>query len=141
MARNMVMDITPTNFWRLPLIASDLWEDLGDLMPMNGTINGLSVSEDEKNVYVQAAVPGIDSKNIDVTFEKGVLWIKGEAKEEEKGKKYYRKASSNFSYRVNVPGEVSWNAEPMATAKNGMMTVAFAKSPKAQPKKITVKAS
>lgn len=142
MAKDMTINTRPTNFWRLPIIASDLWEDLGDLMPTSGTLNGLSVYEDEKNVYVEAAVPGINPKDIDVTFEKGVLWIKGETKEEErKGKKYYRKASSTFSYRVAVPGDVDWKTEPSASARNGMMTVTFMKSPKAQPKKINVKAN
>lgn len=142
MAQSVGVDIVPGNFWRLPIIASDLWEDLTDLTPFNGTINGLSVFEDEKNVYVEAAVPGIDPKKIDVSFEKGILWIKGEAKEEEKdGKKYYRKASSSFSYRVTIPGEVDWNTEPTAISKNGIMRVTFAKSAKSQPKKISVTAS
>lgn len=141
MARNVAVDIVPTsNFWRLPFIASDLWEDLTDLTPLNGTLSGLTVSEDAKSVYVEAAMPGVDPKDIDVSFEKGVLWMKGSAKHEEKdGKKYYRKASEEFSYRVAIPGEVDWNTEPVATCKNGMMTVTFAKSPKAQPKKIAVK--
>jgi len=140
MAKDMTVSVAPTNFWRIPIMAADLWDNIADLAPMNGTINGLSVSEDSKNVYVEAAVPGIDPKNVDVTFEKGVLWIKGEMKEEEReGKKYYRKASSDFSYRVTVPGEVDWNEEPVATYKNGMMKVIFAKSPKTQPKKIAVK--
>jgi HSP20 family protein len=142
MAKNMAMNVAPTNFWRLPIIASDLWENLGDLVPMSGTLNGLSISEDEENVYVEAAVPGIDPKDIEVTFDKGVLWVKGESKEEEKkGKKYYRKASSSFSYRVAIPGEVDWKTEPVATSKNGLMTVAFPKSAKVPPKKISVKAS
>lgn len=142
MTKDVAVGVRPTNFWRLPIIASDLWEDLGDLMPMSGTLNGLSISEDEKNVYVEAAVPGIDPKDIEVTFDKGVLWIKGESKEEEKkGKKYYRKASSSFSYRVAVPGEVDWKTEPVATSKNGLMMVAFPKSAKTQPKKIAVKAN
>ena len=136
-----MVDIVPTNFWRFPLIATNLWEDLGELAPTNGTLSGLSVSEDEKSVYVEAAVPGVDPKNVDISFEKGTLWIKGEAKEEESGKKYYRKASSSFSYRITVPGDVDWNTEPEATCKNGMVLVTFAKSVKAQPKKIAVKSS
>ncbi len=135
----MTSDLIPANFWRIPMITSDLWENLSDLAPMRGTLNGLSIFEDDKNVYVEAAVPGVDPKNVDVTFDKGVLWIKGEVKEEEKSKKYYRKASSVFSYRVTVPGEVDWKKEPAATCKNGAMRVTFAKSPKAQPKKIAVK--
>jgi len=54
--------------------------------------------------------------------------------------KYYRKATSSFSYRVAVPGEIDLNVEPEAESKHGVMRVIFAKHPKMQPKKITVKA-
>lgn len=136
----MRFDIVPTNFWRVPAITSDLLEDIEEWMPAYGTLSGLSMSEDDKNVYVEAAVPGVEPKDTEVTFDKGVLWIKGERKEEEKsGKKYYRKASSSFSYRVTIPTDVDWKTEPTATCKNGIMHVIFAKSPKTEPKKIAVK--
>lgn len=135
----MAVDLVPSNLWRFPIITSDLVDEIMDLSPMSGTINGLSVSEDDKNVYVEAAVPGVDPKNVDITFDKGVLWIKGANKEEEKNKKFYRKASNSFSYRVSVPGDVDWKTEPEATAKHGVMQIKFVKTPKAQPKKIAVK--
>lgn len=141
MAQNVAVDIVPSNFWRLPIIASDLWEDLTDLTPFNGAISGLSVFGDDKNVYVEAAVPGVDPKKVEVLFDKGILWIKGEAEEEKNGKKFYRKASSSFSYRITVPGEIDWKTEPNATCKNGLMKISFTKSSKAQPKKIEVKVS
>ncbi len=134
----MAFDIVPSSFWRFPRFPS-IWDDDEWLMPTSST--GLSISEDDKNIYVEAAVPGLDSKDIEVTFEKGVLWIKGEAKEEEedKKKKFWRKASRAFSYKVAVPGEIDPNKEPEASYKNGVMKVTFAKSPKTQPKKIPVK--
>ncbi|MCR4324443.1 MAG: Hsp20/alpha crystallin family protein [Candidatus Curtissbacteria bacterium] len=128
--------LVPRSMWGFPTLFEEL-ED--DLLPATATISGLSISEDNNNVYVEAAVPGIDPKNVDVTFEKGILTIRGEKEEEEKKKKYFRKASSSFSYRVLVPGEVDTNKEPKAEAKNGVMTVTFAKAPKSQPKKIVVK--
>src|SRR5947209_13313316 len=66
---------------------------------------GVSLSEDEKNVYVEASVPGIDPKDIEVTFDDGYVWIRGEAKEEEKDeqRKYYRQANRSYSIRVAVP--------------------------------------
>jgi HSP20 family molecular chaperone IbpA len=71
-----------------------------------------------------------------------VLWIKANQDHEEKDdkKKFYRKASNSFSYRLSVPGEVDAGKEPVATYKNGIMKIAFEKSPEAQPKRITVKA-
>ncbi|MGE5042291.1 MAG: Hsp20/alpha crystallin family protein [Candidatus Levyibacteriota bacterium] len=135
----MAIDIVPANFWRLPMITSDLLEDLSDLVP-NGTLNGLSVSEDDKKVYVEAALPGLDPQDIEVSFDKGTLMVRGEVKTEEEGKKYYRKATRSFAYRVSVPGEVDWSKNPSATIKNGVMTVTFLKTPEAQPKRIPVKA-
>lgn len=104
--------------------------------------SGLSVSEDDKHIYVEAAVPGIEPDKVEVTYDKGVLWIRGEQeqKQEDKNRKFYRRASTSFSYRMAVPGDVDMSKEPKATCKNGIMKVVFDKVPEAQPKKITVKA-
>ncbi len=135
----MADDILPRPYWTFPSLRSIFDED-GDFGLMTNPQSGLAVSEDDKNIYIEASVPGIDPKDVDITFDKGTLWIKGESKKEEKEKKYYRRAASSFSYRVNVPGELDPNTEPEATYANGVMTVTFAKSPKTQPKKIAVKA-
>jgi HSP20 family protein len=137
----MAHDLIPGRFLSFPSFQlPSIWDD-DEWLTTPSSTSGLSVSEDDKNVYVEAAVPGIDPKNVDVTFHDGYLWIKGEQKEEEadKKKKYYRQASKSFSYRVAVPGEIDVNTEPEATYKHGVMTVSFAKSPKAQPKKIQIK--
>lgn len=112
-------------------------EDWSSFLPSSG----LTVSEDEKNVYIEAAVPGLDPDKVEVTYEKGVLWIRGsqESSQNDDQKKFYRKASSAFSYRVMVPGDIDESAEPQALCKNGVMKVTFAKKPEMQPKKITVK--
>lgn len=133
----MASDLIPASFFRFPLMKFP-WEDEDfDLATTSGS--GLTVSEDEKNVYVEAAMPGLEVKDIEVSFDKGMLWLRGQAKEEEKGKKYYRRATRAFSYRVAVPGEIDSKKEPSANYKNGVMKVAFSKSPATQPKKITVK--
>ncbi len=135
----MANDMVVRSLWRPPFFSlPSVWEDIEEMLPMASNTNGLSVSEDEKNIYVSAAVPGVDPKDIDVSLEKGILWIKGETKEEEKKKKYYRKATNSFFYRVTIPGEIDQNTEPEATYENGIMTVTFAKSA-IEPKKITVK--
>lgn len=135
-------DLTLRPLIRFPRWMS-LWDEDEDWPVVANTPSGLSISEDDKHVFVEAAVPGIDPDKIEVTYDqnKGILWVKGEAeeKEEDKKKKYYRQASRSFSYRVSVPGEVDANAEPEASTKNGVMTVTFKKSPKVQPKKLKVK--
>ena len=101
--------------------------------------SGLTVSEDNNNVYVEAALPGIDVEDVEITFDKGILWIKAEKKEEDKNKKYYRKASSSFSYRVAVPGNLDERREPEASYENGIMKITFPKAEKSIPKKINIK--
>ncbi len=134
----MAIDIVPSSLWRFPMVRG-YWDDDEDISLTTSGPNGVSISEDEKNVYVEVALPGIDPKDVEITFDKGILWVKGEAKEENTSKKYYRKATNSFSYRVAVPGELDLAAEPTAEANHGIMKVTFQKSPKALPKKITIK--
>jgi HSP20 family protein len=139
----MTNSLVPRRFLSFPSLSlPDFWDEDGEWLTSPSTQSGLSVCEDENKVYIEAAVPGIDPKNVDVTFQDGYVWVRGETKEEEedKQKKYYRKASRSFSYRVAVPGDVDATKDPEATYKHGVMTIAFTKSPKAQPKKIQVKA-
>lgn len=139
----MAFDITPSGFWSLPVRWQD-WDD-DDNTPSGGMMNNLSISEDDKSVYIEAAVPGIDPVDVEITFDKGMLWIKAENRQEEKdkdkNKKYYRRATSSFSYRVAVPGDIDTNEEPEASVDHGVVKITFAKSPKSQPRKITVKSS
>lgn len=135
----MVNDLIPANFWRFPMMPfSSMLDEMEDLMPSSNLFNGLAVSEDEKNVYIEAAVPGVEAKDVDITFNKGIVTIKAEKKEEEKGKTYHRRSARSFFYRVAIR-DVDFKAEPQAHYKNGMMTVTFAKIPEAKPRKIAVK--
>lgn len=135
----MAFDLIPRSFWnttnRLPSIFDE--DEWASFLPSSG----LTVSEDEKNVFIEAAMPGLDANNIEVTFDKGVLWVRGnqEQKEEDKDKKFYRKAASSFSYRVAVPGNIDENQEPEAMYKNGIMKITFTKQPETKPRKIAVK--
>ena len=132
-------DLVPSRLWQpLPSVFDD---DEWPMLFQNPS--GLSVSEDESKVYVETQIPGVDPKDIEITFDDGVLWVRGETKKEEenKSRKYYRRASSSFSYRVSVPADVDQNADPEAVSKNGIMTITFSKFPKKQPRKIAVKAA
>jgi len=139
----MAFDLMPSRLLSFPsLRMPSFWNDEDDWLSTPATPSGLSVSEDEKKVYIEAAVPGIDPKDVEITFQDGYLWIRGETKEEEKDKsrKYYRESNRSFSYRVAVPGDIDDKVEPEATSKNGVMSIVFAKSPKTTPKKIQIKA-
>lgn len=137
---DMAFEIVPGTWNNFSRQLSSILDDDNWAMLPNMTQN-LSISEDEKNIYVAAAVPGVNPKNVEITFDKGVLWIKAsqEEKEEDKKKKFYRKAASSFSYRLAVPGELDQTKEPEANIENGVVLITFAKTPQTEPKKIQVK--
>lgn len=131
--------LVPKKLLMAPWFPSNLDSWFNDDLISSNNDNGLSISEDDKNVYVKAAVPGMDSKDIEVTYDKGVLTIRGEMSEKEEKKKVIRQSRQSYFYQLTVPGEIDDKSEPEAKCKNGMMTVTFAKSPKTQPKKIAIK--
>ena len=115
-------------------------EDDWDLQDFSSP-TGLSVSEDDQHVYVEAALPGIRPEEIDMVFEKGVLWIKAEKRDEaeDKKKKYYRKALNTFSYQIAVPGDIDEAKQPEAICKHGVLQVIFSKKTSGPSKKIPIK--
>jgi HSP20 family protein len=111
---------------------------------VEGESSGLSVSSDDQHVYVEAAVPGLTAKDVEVSIDNNnVLWIKGQKKTEEtdKQKKFYRQSQSAFSYCVPLWEEIDISFEPEAVCKDGLMKVIFRKKEEKQgeAKKIKIK--
>jgi len=102
--------------------------------------SGLSISEDDKAVYVEADLPGLQTDEIELSFDKGTVIIKACSKKEERGEKrtFYRKASRSFFYKVNLSGQVNESKEPEASYHNGVLRMTFAKAGGAPPKKIPI---
>lgn len=130
-----------TDFLNLGKFFEDLEEDLA---PLGHYPSGISVSCDDKHIYIEANVPGLTAQEVDVSLDnEGILWIKGEKKEEkiDKEKKFYHRAQHSFSYCVPLFEEIDPDAEPKATCKNGVMYITFAKRKEKQvvSKKIPVK--
>ncbi len=118
----------------------ETWND-ESFLPMTSPSSNLDVYETENEVVIKANVAGVPEDKIDLTFEKGVLWIKADVTEEEEDKKkmHYSKSSWRYSYKVAVPGIIDMSMEPTATVKDGVITVIFKKAEESKPKKLTVK--
>lgn len=101
----------------------------------------LSISEEGDKICVEAAMPGIDPDQIELTFENGILCIKGErvTEEKDKNKHYYQKGETSFCYRVSVPGDIDPSQTPEAYSKNGLIQVLFKKGKKGKSARIPVK--
>lgn len=119
---------------RWPSVWDD--EDFG----VTSTVDNLDVYETEEEVVVKASIAGVDEDKVEISYEKGILTITS-AEEEEKteGKKYYKKSSRAYSYRVAVPGNIDIKKEPEAKVKNGIVAVTFHKAEEEKPKKIAIK--
>ena len=107
-------------------------------------IPSVDVSETEKEVIVQAEIPGIDVKDIDISVNGNRLTLQGERKheEEKKGEHYHRieRAYGTFARAIELPVEVdSTNVE--ATYKDGILKVNLPKTKESATKKIEVKAA
>lgn len=116
------------------------WDD--DELSLFPTIDhGVDVFETENEVVVKANVAGVTTDDIDVTFEKGVLWVQAKASksEDDDQNKYYSKSSWSYSYKIGVPGMIDHSQEPEVTLNNGILEVIFAKSEASKPKKLNVK--
>lgn len=118
----------------------NLWQEFEDWNNF-GKDQGLSVYDQNNEIIVEAAMPGLTADDIQINLDKGVLWIKGEKKEEEsdKDKKFYRKAIRSFSYNVALPDQTEDKQEPEASYKDGVLKISFKKAKSAEAKKITIK--
>jgi HSP20 family protein len=115
-----------------------VWED-DDFGLLANQGDNLDVYETKDEVVVKANVAGIDPDKVEITFEKGVLMVSGQEVEEKEGKKFYKKASRSYSYRVAVPGNIDSKSEPEAKVNHGIVSVTFKKAEEVKPKKISIK--
>jgi len=117
-----------------------LFDDESMAPMLSNQRQNLALSEDDSNVYVEAHLPGVKEEDIELTQDKGVLWIKGEAKEEEEDakRKYWHKATRSFSYRLAVPGNIDETKEPTASYENGVIKITYPKLAVETPRKIQI---
>lgn len=123
-----------------------LWRDLleEDFLPAQSDFgfSGIKIYEESNKLNVEVPMPGINSNDITVNLDKGLLWIKGETREEEKDKKrkFYRTATRSYSFSIPLPTQIDDKQEPQASYNDGILTVSFQLSKQAEGKKIPVKA-
>jgi HSP20 family protein len=98
----------------------------------------VSVWEDADSVRVEADVPGLTDKDIELSVHDGDLVIRGERKCERKDGAYDTRCYGRFEQRVGLPTAVDPD-KAEAKVANGVLEVTFPKSPEAKPRKIALK--
>jgi len=90
----------------------------------------INVFEDDKNLIVEAEIPGMEKKDVKVTLHNDVLTISGERKRETKAEKenYLHLESSygSFNRSINLPVEVD-SEKVDASFKNGLLKIQLLK--------------
>ena len=101
------------------------------------------IVEKENEYEIKTELPGVKKKEIQVTFNEGILTIKGERKHTDKKKKngeyIYREIfegsfERNFRFTDNIQDD-----KITAEYKNGVLTVTVPKSEKAKTQSIEIK--
>jgi HSP20 family protein len=106
----------------------------------------VDVSETETEIKIEAELPGVYEKDIEVVLSDGRLTIKGEKKQEKEEKKkdfhLVERSYGSFARSIGLPFEVDPNQVKASFAK-GVLTVSLPKPPevKAKEKKILISKS
>ncbi len=104
----------------------------------------LDVKEDDKAFHVAADLPGLTEKDIDVSFDDGLLTIRGEKKVEREEKKdtwhIVERSSGSFARRLSLSAAID-AAKIAAKFEKGVLTVTLPKlaEEKASARKIEIK--
>lgn len=104
----------------------------------------VDVKEDEKAFHITADLPGMNEKEVDVTFKEGILTIRGEKKVErdEKGDTWHvvERSSGSFARQLMLSANVD-EGKIEAKFEKGVLTVTLPKQPieQAKTKKIEIK--
>jgi len=102
----------------------------------------LDVVEGAKEFEITCELPGVESKDIDVSISSNILTIKGEKKDsnEEKSGKFFKKQTwyGKFQRTLSLPHTID-SLGIKADLKDGVLKVIVPKKEEAQTKTITVK--
>ena len=95
----------------------------------------VNIRQDEKNIYVEAPIPGYKEDDLDIDVAEEYLTITGKVNTEDESKKkgYFRQEYAYQSFARTIPFPVPVDAEAAeAEVENGVLTITV---PKAEPEK------
>lgn len=109
----------------------------------NGTISpNIDVRENDKEIVIEAELPGLEEKDVSVTLHDGLLTVKGEKKFEKKEDKdnYHmvERRYGSFTRSMRLP-DTADEENVDARIDKGVLTVTVAKKPGTESKERTIK--
>lgn len=116
----------------------------GTLHHTSAVMPSMEVHETDAAFEVTAELPGVDEKDVQVSFEDGVLTIRGEKKaeheEKKEGRRLTERSYGSFLRQIGMAGPVD-DEKLAATFAKGVLKVTLPKLPEARSKakKIAIK--
>lgn len=100
------------------------------------------IKEDEDKYTLSMDIPGVEKKDVKISYKNGALIVSGERKyeDEKKSSKYHRieRAYGNYYREFTLPEKIVED-KIEANFKDGTLTVTVPKAEDAKPKEIEVK--
>ena len=104
----------------------------------------VDIREEEKQFVLQADLPGVDPKDIEITLEKGVLTIRGRrelaTRDDKSGFRRVERVTGDFYRRFSLP-DTADSQSVTARFNAGVLEVAIPNQAQVLPRKITVQAN
>jgi len=126
--------------WRLPSLSRDLFTFEPPHTPPwgRGVDVKFDVSETDDAIQIAAELPGIEEKDIDLTYSDGVLTVRGEKKAESETKErdyvVSERRYGSFARSMRLPDTID-AAKIKAKFDKGVLTVTLPKLAEAKAKK------
>lgn len=123
----------------------DVWQNLPAATEAAALPIKLDVKEDENAFHVTADLPGLNESEVEVTFDDGLLTIRGEKKIERDEKKdtwhVIERSHGSFARQLTLPANIA-SDKIEARFEKGVLNVVLPKVPVEQTaaKKINIKA-
>ena len=100
----------------------------------------VDVHEENNQIFVKVEVPGIDEKDLRVSFEDGVLTVTGERQFERKDDRNYHRierAYGSFSRSFTLPRSAD-ATQIKAEYRSGVLEIVIPKKEESQPRQIRI---
>jgi HSP20 family protein len=91
----------------------------------------VEVRENDKEFTVFAELPGLEERDVEVTYADGVVTLKGEKRSEEETALYSERWAGAFERQISLSDDVDPD-NVKATFKNGVLSVVLGKKPDVQ---------
>lgn len=101
----------------------------------------INLREDADNFYLDALLPGIDAKGLELTVLKNTLTVAGERKNGIEGVSWHRRerGTGRFLRTVDLPADVDAD-KVKADYRDGILKVTLPKAEAARPKRVSIQA-